>query len=413
MNKFFKNFWLVVLSVSTFAALGQSQTIADEKFEKATIIKIGMLAPLHLETGMVSANAAKLAVEEINSKGGILGKKVELVVRDDQFNPTVSVDALKKLVYEDRCTIICGGWSSGAALAMQEHLKELNVVYLGAGGPGSPMLVENVRKNYDKYKYYFMLMHNTERHNPVTLEYVREILVNELKMKKIAFLSEAATWTKPFEPFMKRELPKLGIEIVASEYVGLKTPDFVPIFTKIAATGAEYILVNAAITPGQFITKGWVEAKAPPIGCHSTDAQPADYWEKTGGLCNTEVTFWCMGGNIPITPKTQPFHDRYLKKFGRSPTFSGYNVYDGIYIIADVFQRIKSLETEAIIRGFEETAYLGTTGLIEWQKEDHDIKIGPGRPTNYFVQWQNGKQVVLYPKRLRTGNFMYPPWIKK
>jgi branched-chain amino acid transport system substrate-binding protein len=84
-----------------------------------------------------------------------------------------------------------------------------------------------------------------------------------------------------------------------------------------------------------------------------------------------------------------------------------------MYIVADVLARVKSFDPDDLIKGIEGTTYTGVTGLIEFSKTNHDIIMGPGRPTNYYAQWQNGKQVFLYPERVKTGDFVYPPWIEK
>src|ERR1700716_4232904 len=98
-------------------------------------IEIGVNQPL---TGAVAAsgnfvvNGAKIAADEINAKGGILGSKIELVIEDNKSNPTEAVAAAEKLIVRDKVPVMMGAWSSTYTLAVMPKLMEYKV----------PMLVE-------------------------------------------------------------------------------------------------------------------------------------------------------------------------------------------------------------------------------------------------------------------------------
>src|SRR3977135_1600293 len=102
---------------------------------EAQTIKIGVNEPL---TGAVAAsgnfvvNGAKIAADEINAKGGILGSKIELVIEDNKSNPTEAVAAAEKLIVRDKVPVMMGAWSSTYTLAVMPKLMEYKV----------PMLVE-------------------------------------------------------------------------------------------------------------------------------------------------------------------------------------------------------------------------------------------------------------------------------
>src|SRR3954463_12532067 len=101
----------------------------------AKTIKIGVNEPL---TGAVAAsgnyvvNGAKIAADEINAKGGVLGSKIELVIEDNKSNPTEAVAAAEKLIVRDKVPVMMGAWSSTYTLAVMPKLMEYKV----------PMLVE-------------------------------------------------------------------------------------------------------------------------------------------------------------------------------------------------------------------------------------------------------------------------------
>ena len=92
---------------------------ADRDFGQAETIRFGSLGPVQLVPGIGIHNAAKMAVEEINAAGGIDGKKIELFIGDTEGKPEKGINALKKLVLEDKVDVLFGCYSSGVALALQ------------------------------------------------------------------------------------------------------------------------------------------------------------------------------------------------------------------------------------------------------------------------------------------------------
>src|SRR6478752_3434013 len=102
---------------------------------KAQTIKIGVNEPLtgaFAASGTYVVNGAKIAADEINAKGGILGKKIELVIEDNKSNPTEAAAVAEKLITADKVPVIMGAWGSSLTLAVMPKLMEYKV----------PMVVE-------------------------------------------------------------------------------------------------------------------------------------------------------------------------------------------------------------------------------------------------------------------------------
>src|SRR4249919_4373681 len=98
-------------------------------------IKVGVIQPLtgaFAASGNYVANGAKIAADEINAKGGILGKKLELVIEDNKSNPTEAAAVAEKLITSDKVPVIMGAWGSSLTLAVMPKLMEYEV----------PMVVE-------------------------------------------------------------------------------------------------------------------------------------------------------------------------------------------------------------------------------------------------------------------------------
>jgi branched-chain amino acid transport system substrate-binding protein len=136
------------------------------------------------------------------------------------------------------------------------------------------------------------------------------------------------------------------------------------------------------------------------------------FWEMTGGACLYEVTY-NMIARAPLTDRTIRFWDDYVKKFGTNPMYVGGFTYDSVYMLADVIKQKKSVKSDDIVTGLENISFKGVlhpqTGF---DKQTHDLL--EGRYVMPFVQWQaGGKQVVFYPEKFKTGDYVKPAWWKQ
>src|SRR6266567_2214093 len=121
------------LSKTTLAAIVLAAGVTAAAAQES--IKVGVIQPLtgaFAASGNYVANGAKIAADEINAKGGVLGKKIELVIEDNKSNPTEAAAVAEKLIVRDKVPVMMGAWGSGFTLAIMPKLMEYKV----------PMLVE-------------------------------------------------------------------------------------------------------------------------------------------------------------------------------------------------------------------------------------------------------------------------------
>ena len=120
-------------SKTTLAAIVLAAGVTTAAAQES--IKVGVIQPLtgaFAASGNYVANGAKIAADEINAKGGVLGKKLELVIEDNKSNPTEAAAVAEKLIVRDKVPVMMGAWGSGFTLAIMPKLMEYKV----------PMLVE-------------------------------------------------------------------------------------------------------------------------------------------------------------------------------------------------------------------------------------------------------------------------------
>jgi branched-chain amino acid transport system substrate-binding protein len=108
--------------------------------------------------------------------------------------------------------------------------------------------------------------------------------------------------------------------------------------------------------------------------------------------------------------------EAYVKKYGNNPSYSGYTSYDDVYIITDAIRRAGSTNSDKIVAAMEKTDYVGTIGRVAFKPKGdpnvHGLKTGQGYITGLMLQWQDGKQVNVWPKNLAVGTIKFPSFVK-
>ncbi|MFT4100619.1 MAG: ABC transporter substrate-binding protein [Burkholderiaceae bacterium] len=375
-------------------------------------LKIGVTTAIQLQVGRDTQEAVKMAMDEINAKGGVAGRKLEMVVADETENPETGINAIKKLTADDKVDVIVGGYTSGVTLAQLPHISSSRTIYLGVGA-ASPAITAKVKQDYDRYKYIFRVGPINAVHQARGLvDFISGMLIGELGYKKLAIVGENAKWVQDLVPVLKKGAADVGADVLLTELFDTQTSDFSPLLAKIKSSGAQFLIVILSHASSDTFAKQWHDARFPvPYGGIDVKSQDGDFFERVGGKAISEyVTHFAV--NAPLTPKTQPFFDGFRKRTNRDPVYTAYGAYDAVYAYAEAVDRAKTASADAVVKELEKTSMVGVPGLIEFD-ETHDIKYGGKHPSLLFVQWQDqGKRVIVWPKALRTAPAILPPWLK-
>src|SRR5690606_22395177 len=138
------------LGAGVFALLAHAPVVVAQQGP----IRIGVPTAVQLQVGRDTQDAVQMAIDEVNANGGVLGRKLEMVVADETEKPEAGINAIKKLTAEDKVDVLIGGFTSGVTLAQLPHISRAKTIYLGVGA-ASPAITQRVAKNYDNYKYIF------------------------------------------------------------------------------------------------------------------------------------------------------------------------------------------------------------------------------------------------------------------
>ena len=406
-----KKFSVLFSAVCVAAGLAATPAVAQTK-----PIRIGVPTAMQLQVGRDTQDALKMAVDDINAKGGVLGRKLEIVVADETENPETGISAIKKLTADEKVDVLIGGYTSGVTLAQLPHISAAKTIYLGVGA-ASPSTNAKVKTDYDNYKYIFRVGPINAAHQARQLTvFISDFVNGELGISKVAIVGENAKWVQDLVPLLKKGATEAGADVRATEFFDAQTSDFSPLFSKVKDSGAQFMVVVLSHASSDIFAKQWYDSRFPmPYGGIDVKSMDGDFCERIGGKSVGEMAA-NFAVRAPLTPKTIPFFDEFKKRTGRSPVYTAFGANDAVYIYADAVKRAGSTDTNAVIKELEKTSYVGIPGTIEFD-DTHDVKPGTATykgPALLLAQWREGcKREVIHPKVMRTADFVYPAWIKK
>lgn len=377
------------------------------------VLRVGVIAPFQTEHGVQIKEAVQMAAEEINAAGGINGRKVELFYGDDENSAEKGLAALKKLYTVDKVDLIVGGVASGVVNGMFDFMAQNKKVWLGTGA-ATPVIIERIAKDYDKYKYYFRVgtLDSTNQGASIA-EFIVEVLNKKHGMTKAAILSSNLKYSQDISESIAKKIEEAGLKVVYREYFNTDTTDFSPNFTNAQKAGAEFI-INTILGPeGITYVKQWNDNKVPlPIVGAIAFATKDEFFKETGGKAAYETTANPNSGPAPLTPKTIAFAKKFKEKYTHSANFVAYPAYDALYVLKDAAERAKTFETEALIKSLEATDYKGAAPVKFTQH--HDLVYGGSHARFVFFQFtEDGQRVAVFPQEFASGEYKLPAWIKK
>ncbi|MEO6898291.1 MAG: ABC transporter substrate-binding protein [Caldimonas sp.] len=378
-------------------------------------IRIGVISEAQAVAGSSIGPAAQLAAEEINAKGGVDGRKVEIVVYDDHSSSADAVRAFQRAVSEDKVHAVIASYISEVVLALEPWAGRLKTVMITPGA-ASDVITQNIAKDYEHNKYTFHGYLTSSALAGLVCDAAKDLLVTPLKMKTAVIVSEDAAWTTPLDAGYEACLPKAGLKVLDHVRFSPDTTDFTPIFNKIEGLKPD-VMITGISHVGTQPTVQWKSQQVPiPMFGISSQATNSTFWKDTNGATEGVLFNAVSGPGVAVTPKTLPFVAAFQKKYGNVPAYSGYTAYDEVYMIAEAVHRANSTDSDKLVEALEKTDYVGTIGRVAFlPKGDphvHGLRTGPGYITGLMLQWQDGKQLNLWPKELAAGSLRFPAFIK-
>jgi branched-chain amino acid transport system substrate-binding protein len=415
------------------------------------IITIGCLAALTEIQGEGTWKGAYLAIDQINSAGGVnVGGTTYYfgLVGEDTFEADANLDTTKgvlaaqKMLTTNEPDVCFGGFRSEALLAYQEPVMDAETVFINVGA-ATNTFTQNVLDNYDRYKYFFRI-------SPINGSMlVSEMLtfIGYLKAKmeadlgypitRAAIIREDLVWSAAFAAILPGlywevagipGLPQLGFEITENIAfpITATAEDFATYWQDIAAAETQLVIPVISAQGGLLMTSQYAQIQPESfIYGINVMSQMSDYWDETGGAAEHGIT---MDSTVraPMTSKTYGFWDSFVEAYGIVPIYTSTGGYNTILLLADAYSHMNSLDSDALIAQLESytkaNAFEGTTGYVAFTGS-HDIQEGGDFVVAVHTQWQEdpdnpGQGIkiavstggLIYPDTIVTGPMTYPDW---
>ena len=341
-------------------------------------IKIGMITD---KVGFAKAYAEPVAagvtfaVKEINSKGGLLGKQIELMVEDDQAKPDVSATVARKLVDAGAVFILSVSLTPATQQA-QSVTKDSKTPHMTPSNSGDTLTTQVDNPNFWQT-------------GPLGSTQISTLLsfAKNKNYKRVAMIGENSDLGQLTNRFFKAGLEKAGIQIVAEEVVagGATTAD--PQMQKVRAANPDAIFMTGITTgPNLLILRSYRQLglKTPVLASYNLSVPV--YTTAAKGLLDG-ITF--VDAFDPSKPETKRFIEAYKKDTGTEPyNLNGYG-YDGIMLVADAIKRAGSTDPEKIRVAMQATK--GLKGVMG--SSDASYGFADGKRTGFDT---NGMVVRVY-----------------
>lgn len=359
----------------------------------AEVIKIGVNQPL---TGAVAAsgtyvvNGARIAADEINAKGGVNGKKIELVIEDNKSNPTEAANAAEKLIVRDKVPVMLGAWGSSLTLAVLPKLMEYKV----------PMVVETagadkITTSGNPYVFRICPTNDMEARS-----FSRHI--EPLKIKKADLLVVNNDWGRGSAESMTRILKEKGLQVGLSLTMDASGQDMSSQLSQIRGSDADTLFIVTAVEQLTLLLK-----QAQALGLNRQiitlggSQSPDQLIEHAGSAAegtmhNVMFAPWAPEASAdPAVAKAfiAEWEKRKLDKAGLTESFRGY---DGIRTIAAAIEKAGETDPDKIRAALWDVQLTGLNGKIKFEKlGPKGRESGQSTPNTYLTKIEGGKVLLV------------------
>jgi branched-chain amino acid transport system substrate-binding protein len=378
MNKLTK---LSAVSVVATLTMGVGTVVAA-----SGPIKIGVQAPITGEyagEGQGIENGVKLLAKQQNAEGGLLGRKIQVVVCDDEGKPAQAAICARKLV-NDGVVAVIGTYTSGAALAAAPIYAAANVIQTSDGT--SDELTQKGWKTFFR---------NAPPNSAEAL-FTADYLVKVKHYKRIVVLSDHSSYATGLADSLEKSIKAVGGNIVAKDFINAGTQDYSAVLTKLKSEKPDVLYFSGYYTDG-----GLIRAQMAQLGMKATFV---------GGDANQNVAFAKMAGNaaqgaiivnVP-DPKNLPYPEAkkfladYVHAYGSAPpSIYTFTNADGLRAVFAAIKSTKSTDTAKLIPWLHDMKkpFDGVTGPFTWDAKGERI----GSPMSAFEVQADGSYKIVYP----------------
>ena len=357
-------FTMKKLAIGTALAFGTLAALAADTIKIGSVLSVtGPAAFL----GDPELKTLQMYVEDINKKGGVIGRQLELVHYDDGSDASKANGFAKRLIDDDKVDILVGGTTTGSTMSMAPLVEKAGVPFISLAG--AVVIVDPVKKWIFK--------------TPHTDRMAAEKVFEDIKKRgltKVALFSETSGFGQSGKKETESVAAKYGITLVANETYGPKDTDMSPQLTKIRNTPDVQALFIFGLGQGPAIaTKGYKQLGM-TLPLYHAHGVASEEFIKLAGPAAEGVRLPAaallvadkLAANDPQKPVAEGYANAFKAKWKTDVSTFGGHAYDGLMLAVDAIKRAGSTDKAKVRDAIEATkGFIGTGGVVNMSATDH------------------------------------------
>ena len=328
----------------------------------------------------------QMYIEELNAKGGIKGRKIELIHYDTGGNAKDAVNFAKRLIKSDNVDVLIGGTTTGDTMAVIPNVEKEEIPFISLAG--AVEIIEPVKK------WVFKVPHTDRMAAAKILGDIRK-----RGLTKVALITGDGGFDKSGHTQILKLAPDYGITLVADESYGNKDTDMTTQLTKIRSSGAEAIINFGLGQAPAIVTKNVKQLgiALPLYQSHGVASQTfIDLAGEAAEGVRLPAAALVVAEQLPNTDPQKPvllaYKNKYEAKYGPVSTFGGH-AYDGLMIAVAAIERAGGTDKAKVRDEIEKTSgFIGTAGVFNMSPEDH---MGLNLDAFKLVEIHNGTWKII------------------
>ena len=364
----------------------------------ADTVKIGVITSLtgsQAAFGEAHKKGYAIALDEINAKGGVLGKKVELDFYDDQSKPDQAVQGVSKLVDQDSVPMLLGSYSSESTKAIIGPVTKSEI----------PLIIptataDNVMDSHSAWV--FRICAGANDYARTTIAFLKA----NGAPKTIAIVYENTNFGQANKSAMMAEAEKAGMKLVAVESYEAKSPDYKAVLQRVKAANPDVIYFCSYLLDATTLMRQSQEIDLNPKYYTSagTGFAAAEFPTEKGAGKNAEYTF-SVSQWLPEVPwaGSKEFDAEFFKRYGSHPAYHAIQAYAALKVAAQAINNAKSTDSTKIRDAIKNLNLPMTPfGPVKFDAN------GQNQHTVLITQVQGGKYKVAYPANVADAKPIIP-----
>jgi branched-chain amino acid transport system substrate-binding protein len=379
------------LALTALAALGLTLGVASQAANEIVVGASVALSGKYARTGQEQLHGFEMWVDEVNARGGLLGKKVRLVHYDDESKPDTGAKLYEKLITDDKVDVLIGPYSSAVTMAASTVAEKHGVPMVSSGASASEIWARGYKNIFGLYT-----PANTYMNQIMALAKVKGL-------KRVALIYENTAFPRDVANGVRDNVKSLGMNLVFEEEYGKASTDFSAMIIKIKAQkpdiviGGSYLPDSTAFVRQARENRLYAKIFAFAVGPGLPDFGKNLGKDADGVMGNTQ---WEPELKLP---GAKEFSAKYKAKYGHEPGYHAGGGYGAGQVLEAAIKKANSVDRAKVRQALASLNIVTAFGQYKVDATGKQV----GKP-GYTVQWINGARELVLPTSVANAQLIYP-----